>query len=333
MNKQRQTLEQKMQELRNTDPFAADANLDLRGLPSFLQAEVEELEAKPDLFEQADALETTMASKNSLKKFLSEIDDSVIADVARMPNATPHLKAELADIQANEQAQEFRRRVPDYPQYQENFEALVDWLCNECLKYCPDQDVEKNVTLLQQGGWWTASNLEIAYNRLFETGELPVYPEGTARALSAKTLTEMQRLCQMGRVLDGVALGLRMTFDLAFNANLDAVMLDPSKTPVVNEVVMFCWKSSQDDYDARHDAEFEQFASEFAGSRAFNLPLLSSAWIAFKEQRKSVLRDRAALELNREQEQSYTPESFDQLSDIELENLRLAVMREKSRGR
>jgi hypothetical protein len=331
MNKQ--SLEQKMQELRDSDPWMEFANLDTRGLPSFQDAVVEEMEGKPDPFEQVDALQTTNAAKHGLRNFLQNPDNDTIRDAARMPGADASLVAEHYDRLAEAEAQEFRRRVPDYPQYDENFEAIAQWLCQEGLHYTPNLPVEKLVELLQRDGFWTADNLEIAYNRLYESGELPVYPDGAARALSAETLTQMQRLCSMGQILDAVALGLRKTFDLAPFENLDAVMLDPAKTPVVSEIVLFCWKSAQADYDSREDSAFTSFVYSFAGERGLTIPICQSAWAAYKEQRKSILRDKALGIIHEPEPERFEPRDFDRLDDASLESLRLAVMKEKNRSR
>jgi len=330
---QKQTLEQKMQELRESDPFAADANIDLRGLPSFLQAEVEELESRPDPFDQIDTMQTTISSKNGLRNFLQNLDNESVKDAASRPGADPRLLADHLDREAEEVGIEFRQQVgSEYVQCEENYVALVDWLCSECLKYCPDQSPEDNVELLQSKGWWTTENLLVAFNALYQSGELPAYPAGVARTLTATTLTEMQRLCQMGQVLDGIALGLRKTFDLNQYANLDKVLIDPAKTPVVNEVILFCWKAAQPDYDSRQDEAFTSFVYSFAGERGLNIPICQSAWEAFKTEQKSIFRDRA-LGIKEPEQPDFSPEGFDHLDDKSLEDLRLAVTRERAKSK
>lgn len=328
----KETKEQLFARLRAQDPFLDDANLDTRGLPSFQNVELDDIEAKADPFDQNDYLHTTMNTKNALKAFLANPDNETIADAARLPNADPNLIADHNDRVAEAAGVAFREQVgSDYTQCQENYIALVNWLCQECLKFVPDRDVEDNVWLLQSKGWWSTENLLLAFRSLYDSGTLPVYPEGVARTLTAAQLTEINRLCQAGEVFPAVAMALRWAFDLDQYADLSAILKDPAKTPINNELVMFCWKAGAYDYDARNTG-FDQFAAEFAGTRPFNIPLLNSAWAVFKEQQRSIARN-VALGIKEPEPLGYEPQDFDKLTDSELERLRLDVMREKSRGK
>src|ERR1700751_4543305 len=107
----KQTLQQKMQELRNSDPFADErqfGRLDLSGCPSFFEAELTEQETKPNRFEPADY---SGADRHGLRDFLRGLDsdNDAIETAAKMPGASPDLKAEFADRKATKIAVKFKR--------------------------------------------------------------------------------------------------------------------------------------------------------------------------------------------------------------------------------
>lgn len=325
------TKQQLFEELRSSDPFVEYENLDTRGFPSLHEAKLRELESKPDPFKQNDFLEV---NKSGLRDFLRgvEDDDSLIAEAATRPGASSELVTEFRDRRATNIAIKFKQQVGDkYVATDENMDALVQTLAESVLGYS-NMESEELVMRLLGAGFWSVENLVAVFNNLFESGNIPDYPDGCYRPLSSAQWEEVSRISQMGRPLDAVAFGLRIALRLPDNANLDFVMTSRDYRELVDGLVLHVWKAATADFDQRNDEAFNDFVFKFAGNRPLTLPIVSSAWQAFVADQRSILRAKA-LGLSEPEPQGFEPSDFDKLSDAQLNDLRLGVLREKAKLR
>jgi hypothetical protein len=331
------TRQQMIDRLRASDPFADEAQfgqIDLSGCPSFFEAELAEKENKRDPFDQKnDYLEI---NKSGLRNFIESAgsDDSVIEEAARMPGASPDLKAELADRRANDVAVKFKRATNGrYVSTDSNMELLVESLAESELGYS-NMPVDDLVTRLQSRGVWTVQNLLDVFDELFSSGEMPDYPRGVYRPLRAEDWEQIARLAQAGQVLPALTFGLQKALDLPNTSTLviENILVDPSLRGLVNGLTLFIFQAGTPDFDDRDKTTFQEFLSDFAGSRPWNLPIITEAWKSFQAEKRGVLQDRAESP-NQSEEQGFEPQDFDRLSDTELEALRVAVLRERSKTR
>ena len=329
------TRQQMIERLRQSDPFADEGQfgkLDLSGCPSFFEAELSELENKKDPFEPADS----GTNKRGLKDFLRGLDedDSAIEDAARMPGAPADLVADFKDRKATDIALRFKKAAGGrYVSTDDNMDALVKTLAESALNFS-NMDTEELVTRLQSAGYWTVENLLTVFNSLFDSGTLPDYPEGVYRPLRDEDWEQIARLAQGGAVLPALVYGLRKALDLPNTSTLviENILADPNRRGLVNSLTLFIFKSGTPGFDERDNEAFEQFLAEFAGGRPWNISTLSEAWKAFQAEKRAVLRDKA-LGLSQPEAESYEPQDFDKLSDSELENLRIAVLRERAKSK
>jgi hypothetical protein len=320
-----------IQKLRETDPFAAEnfGQLDLSGCPSYFEAELTELESKKDPFDQKnDFLEV---NRSGLRNFLeaADSDDSVIEEVARMPGASPDLKAEFADRKATEIAVKFKRAAGGrYLSTDDNMDALVKTMAESALGYS-NMDSEELVTRLQDAGFWTVDNLLAVFNELFNSGNLPDYPSGTYRPLRSEDWLTISRTAQAGQPIQALVFGLEKALDrnLSIGVAVDSVLNDPALRGLVNGLVYFIWQAINPEFNSQESEPFQSFLSSYAGkNRPWNLPLVTAAWRAYQGQR-------SAPEVDQTEAESYEPADFDRLSDTELESLRVSVLREMAKSR
>jgi hypothetical protein len=323
----KETKEQVFARLRASDPFIEFENLDTRGLPSFQDIVTEEMENKRDPFEQNDFLEI---NKSGLRNFLRGIegDDDAIESAAKMPGASPDLKAEFADRKATEIAVKFKRAAGGrYLSTDENMDALVKTMAESALGYS-NMDSEELVTRLQDAEFWTVENLLTVFDELFNSGNLPDYPEGVYRPLRAEDWETISRTAQAGQPIQALVFGLERALDrnLSIGVAIDSVLNDPALRGLVNGLVYFIWQAITPEFDSQQSEQFQSFLSSYAGkNRPWNLPLVTAAWRAYQE--------RSAPEVDQTEQESYEPADFDRLSDSELESLRVAVLRERSKTR
>ena len=322
------TRQQFIDRLRETDPFADEGQfgrLDLSGCPSFFEAELADLESKPDMFAPADY---SGQNGNSLRDFLRGIDsdDEAIAEAAKMPGAPANLVAEFKVRKATEIAVQFKRAAGGrYLETDDNMDALVKTLAKSALGYS-NADTEQLVTEIQDVGFWTVDNLLTVFNAVFDAGELPDYPKGVYRPLRGETWEQISRMSQAGQILPALVLGLECALDrnLSIGVVLDNVVADPAYRGLVNGLTLFIWKAATPQFNEAQSGEFQEFLMRYAGTRPWNIPILNEAYRAFLH------KEAAAPE---PEPQTYEREDFDQLDDASLENLRLAVIREKNRSR
>jgi hypothetical protein len=332
------TKAQLLAEIRSNDPFVDESfgQLDTSGLRMFAEADLAEKVDAPDLFQRNDYLGQEV-NKDGLRKFLSNLDDDdeTIRDAASRPGADPRLLADHLDRQASNVGLAFREAVgPEYVADDDNFEALVDYICEQGLGYVPAHvDVEDKCELLQSKNFWTVDNLMVAFRALWESGDLPVYPDGIWKPLTAQECEALVRIAASGNQLGAVAFGIKkaLQWDDVSAPALEAVINDPNYRPLVNELIMLAFTAGEASFDARLQTQFEQFAEQWAGRRPFTLKMLAESYAAFQQERKSVLRDKAlGINTNPEPE-TFEAADFDRLSDAELERLRIDVLREKAR--
>ena len=316
--------------LRASDPFADEAQfgqIDLSGCPSFFEAELRDLESKPDKFEQNDFLEV---NKSGLRDFLeaADSDDSVIAEAARMPGASADLVAEFKDRKATEIAVKFKRAAGGrYLSTDDNMDALVKTMAESALGYS-NMDSEELVTRLQDGGFWTVENLRAVFNDLFNSGELPDYPAGSYRPLRAEDWETISRTAQAGQPIPALVFGLEKALDrnLSIGVAIDSVLNDPVLRPLVNGLVFYIWQAITPEFNSQESEPFQSFLSSYAGkNRPWNLPLVTAAWRSYQDKRSVPER------VDQTEPESYEPADFDKLSDAELENLRIALLRERAK--
>lgn len=323
--------------LRASDPFADEAQfgqLDLSGCPSFFEAELAEQENRKDPFESADY---SGADKHGLKDFLRGIDsdDAAIADAACLPGADPAIVSDHFDRVATRVGEEFKTAVGNrYIQCDENLQALVDLLCLKYLRYLPSQDVEENVSLLQSKGFWTKNNLVAAFAELWTSGQLPVYPDGTAKPLTAEEVEYIQRTAQTGNVFEAIVYGLKCSLGLKNTSQLviDHCLTNPANRELVDGLVMLVFTAIEPGFDAREIVAFKDFALEYAGDRPLTLPICGQAYRAFVQEKRSTVGDKT-VEPSQSEPRGFEPQDFDELSDAELETLRVAVLRERAKSK
>jgi hypothetical protein len=326
------TRQQMIDRLRASDPFADEAQfgqIDLSGCPSFFEAELAEKESKKDPFDQKnDYLEV---NRSGLRNFLeaADSDDSVIAEVARMPGGSPDLKAEFADRKATQIAVAFKRAAGGrYLSTDDNMDALVKTMAESALGYS-NMDSEELVTRLQDAGFWTVDNLLAVFNELFNSGNLPDYPSGTYRPLRSEDWLTISRTAQAGQPIQALVFGLEKALDrnLSIGVAIDSVLNDPALRGLVNGLVLYIWQSINPEFNSQESEPFQSFLSAYAGkNRPWNLPLVTAAWRAYQGQR-------SAPEVDQTEHESYEPADFDRLSDSELDSLRVAVLRERAKSK
>jgi hypothetical protein len=332
-------LDELMNELRQSDPFTPAEDdmfnvVDLRGSVRGLAAQIEDLEVKPDPFDQTDSMNQTMRTKNGLRSFLTNISDDVIAEAARKPGAPAQLRAELADIRQNEIALAFKKAVGGrYVATDDNMALVVGTLAEKALGYS-NADVETLVSKLDDAGYWTVENLVSVFEELWNDGLLVDYPDGYYTPWTAADLEVISRLAQAGQEVEALTYALRVALDLTSTHPLviDSIGLDPKHRDLMRQITRFIWGARTPEFSATESDAFDSYLDGYVGNRPFTLPLIDAAWRAYQAGQKTVLRNRA-LGIDETKEPDFSPEGFDTLSDEEIARLKDATFKFRAKGR
>jgi hypothetical protein len=168
MNDKHSHFEAEMERIRNSDPWQEFYDrrfdqLDTKGLPTLNEAELKDLEAKADPFEQADPFGTgERAIKVGLKQFLEGVesgeDDEAIADAARLPDANPNVKAEFADIRRTKEGNKFRELSHGrYLPTDQNLSTLVQCMAENSLGYSDASEIDTDIAFVPSSLLYTHS--------------------------------------------------------------------------------------------------------------------------------------------------------------------------------
>ena len=177
---------------------------------------------------------------------------------------------------------EFARRNPDYYLCEENADAIISCLAQRYLGYGVS-DAEDNAEDLMNdlfvSGYWTAQNLQAAYEELYAKGALKAAP-GKAKPITPddrQALSIAAAAIANERDLDRV-LNAYLQFSLGDDApgHWKQVVGKIQYAGVLFDAVMFAWSHKRADYEPSTGAE--QYIRKYIANRFPTFSLLDAAW-------------------------------------------------------
>jgi hypothetical protein len=225
-----------------------------------------------DFFRFASSLANPQTAEDKLN--LADLADRSGREVA----ATFVASANDAAIEAVNR--EFTLAKPNYYLCEENFDAIVDCLSRRYLGHGSDNyDEGQLMQDLFIDGYWTANNLQAAYEELNAAGLLEVAP-GKARPINAddrQALSIAAAAITTERDLDRVLNGY-LQFSLGDSAprNWKLVVGKVQYAAVLFDAVLFAWSQKRADYEPSNGAEL--YIRKYLAGRFPTFPLLTAAW-------------------------------------------------------
>jgi hypothetical protein len=171
------------EEIMNSDPFAAGANLDLSGyfLPEPTPEQLTEAHDKNG-FNRVDLRQGFSAP--SVEEMLANADTR-----EALAELDPNFREQYAEEMVEKVCGQFRQKHPDYLCTDRNFSTLIQTMAKKLMQtdWLSDDDAER---ALFDAGHWTLDQMSNAYRYLLKAGKLDV-PKGTIRELTEKEKLEL----------------------------------------------------------------------------------------------------------------------------------------------
>ncbi len=309
--------------------------LDLSGFPDLAHPQTDTFQLQDRHgFNRVD--ESGLAGINQLKELLANPPREVVEEIAA-ETRNPELISELANERAEEVANEFRGRNPDYLKCDANWRSMVETLAHNLLGE-DDLDPDEAQDLLISGGHWTLRNLTAAYNELDKAGAL-LYPANHSHPIKEAQRLRAEQYAANGDVLGGIVEYVKgrvsdeAADQIAFTlADPLAFTTDPEMRPILEEACWFCWEAYRKDYSP--SAERRRFLRDYCGGRFVTVALLDAAWDECKRAEQDAMRSSLFSQVSPELGEA--PEasagSLDRLDDAGIDNLYHSTLREYARS-
>jgi len=305
--------------------------LDLSSFPN-LQEPPADILLDDDRFSQPHSAFAGLDS-SGLQRFLSTPDSDALADLA---TADPEMAERLEDSVAQDAAEEFIRRNPDYLRTDRNFESILGYLTKQYLHRDIDEfeDNDAAIRALVRVDAWTVSELTKAYRQLLREGSLSL-PANQPRSLTDRELAQSGQLAANGDVIGAVCLYLqhRISEDVADEVAFslmapESFTSDPQFRPYIDEALLFVWENSRVDYSPNETRR--GFLRNYIAGRFVTIALLDAAWEACKKHEADGSRDRL-FNSTPVKEPPVNEKNLDALDDAAVDHLYHATLRHYAR--